>query len=656
MITTEATLLIISITQGLIKLSGRVDRVMAEKEATTGDFILPMPSLSAGPGGFEMVDDLKKLVADTAGKDPDPLKPHRNEIMELVAEDTPDPLKISELYKRFFPKRAVYSLINPDDQFLKQLKQRLPSLDLTDENSVYAAYSIAAGRDGREIGYPWRTALLVVDVLAEFGAANASMFIHDKKIQPIVQSVLAGFSQPDLEKFDTWSTLLRHALGSTLDGLLDSREVWQGENEWIKAAINALVSTREKAGDDYLLGLFQGRGYGLLISEGLSAASTVLSDEDAGPFENIMSDILTEASTLVQADDTNFAPFFQDHWGDLFRAGLNSLEKHGPVILKDESPILRESLMAMVKELAKTTDKEFLSNETLFKLTDAVVGAVAAKPDLITKDIEEPWLKALITSVTRTLGDQGIRRSFSKEGLEGFVNGTLEVFAEHPGLIIENPGLVQDMVAGILKQVSGVDRFKAEAIALAAVEGALDALTDNPALQDKPYVAVLAGFAGRVSKLVADKTITGIQAADIITAGTEEIMSNPVLFIELENRLAEVVVDAVVKAAEMDPANLLYGTILVASVDQLLEVAARHGRLMIGDGSLQETTDRLANIITAGLKRAEVELGRTMNFPALPIVISGLVAAAIRGELATVDPEDPEFQKLFADLAVGAAA
>ena len=185
---------------------------------------------------------------------------------------------------------------------------------------------------------------------------------------------------------------------------------------------------------------------------------------------------------------------------------------------------------------------------------------------------------------------------------------------------------------------------------------ALDAISDNPVLLDKPYVSVLAGFAGKISQLVADKSITGIQAADIISAGTEAIMSNPALFIELEKKLAEGVVDAVVKAAEKDPSHLLYGTILVASIDQLLDLAARQGRLLIGDGTLQEMTDRLTDIITAGLTRAEAELGRTLNLPALPIVISKLVATAVKGELATINPEDSEFQKLFADLAESAAA
>lgn len=656
MITTEAASLALSIAKGLIRLAGRIDRLMAEKEASTGDYILPMPVVSDGPGGVEMVDDLKALLAGTEGKTPDPLEPHRNEISELLAEETPDPAKVLDWYKRFFPKRSVYTFINPDDQFLRELKRRFPALDLEDEGTLYAAFSIAAGRDEREIGYPWRTALVVVDVLGEFGAENSAMFIHDERIRPIVQSVLARFSEPDLESYSRWSPLLRHALGSTLNGVLDSREAWQGENEWMNAALNALVSAREEGGDDYLLGLLQGRGYRLLVSEGLSEATTILSDEAASPFEEIMSDMLREAAPLVKTDARYFGPFFQDHWGDLFRAGLRSLERHGPTILEEESPILRNTLMAMVKELASTRDAEFLSNETLFNLADAAISAVAAKPDLITEGVEEPWLKVLITSVSRTVSDQGIRRSFNKEGLERIINGQLEVLAEHPELILEEPGVVQEMVRSVLKKVSGIDSLKAEAIATATVEGALDAVAENPALLDIRYAEVIADFSGKMAKLVADKTLSGIQATDIVAASTEAIMLNPILFMEFENKLTEVVVDAVLKAADKDSTNLLYGTVLCSVIDQLLGTVARHGRTLIGDGSLDQLADRLSDVISAGLARAKEELGRNLDIPSLPIVLSGLVAAVARRELITVDPEDPDFKELFADLAVRAAA
>ena len=43
MISPSTAALAISIAKGAIKLGGRIDRLMAEKAATTRDFVLPMP-------------------------------------------------------------------------------------------------------------------------------------------------------------------------------------------------------------------------------------------------------------------------------------------------------------------------------------------------------------------------------------------------------------------------------------------------------------------------------------------------------------------------------------------------------------------------------------------------------------------------------------
>jgi len=654
MITTEAAALTLSIAQGLIKLGGRIDRLLAEKEAVTGNYILPMPPVRSGPGGVKMAEDLKDLLAETRDKTPDPLAPHRWKIEELLNQETPDPKVISDWYKRFLPNRATYDLINSDDEYLKELKRRFPSVDLTDENTLYAAFSIAAGRDEREIGYPWRAALAVVDVLAEFGADNTAIIVHDDTLRPIVRCVLERFSEPDLELYSMWSPLLRQALRSTVNGLLDAREAWQGENEWVNAIMDALVSVREKGGDDYLLGLIQGKGYQLLISEGLSEVATVLNDDDAGSFEKIMGDVLREAAPLVKDHPDGFGPFFQDHWGDLFRAGLRSLEKQGPTILKDESPLLRETLLAMVRELSKSPNAELLSRDMVFNLTNAALSAVAVKPELITKDIGEPWLKLLITSVTETVGQQGIRRSFSKEGIEVMISETLGDFAVHSELIIEKPGLLQEITGSVLKNVSGVDRHKAETIATAAVKAALQAISENPALLDTRYAEMISGFSGKVAELVALKTLTVDQAVDIISVGTGAIRCNPILFLEYENKLIETVLNVVLNAAEKDEMNLLYGTALVRVVEGVFGIVARHGRTLIGEGTLDQLAEKLLGILGAGLTLANEELGRNLDMPSLPIVLSELVASVARGEFVTVEPENGTFKKYFAALSAGA--
>jgi len=49
MISSEAAALAISVAKGIIKLAGRLDYLMAEKQAVEGDLLVPMPPESEGP-------------------------------------------------------------------------------------------------------------------------------------------------------------------------------------------------------------------------------------------------------------------------------------------------------------------------------------------------------------------------------------------------------------------------------------------------------------------------------------------------------------------------------------------------------------------------------------------------------------------------------
>jgi hypothetical protein len=310
----------------------------------------------------------------------------------------------------------------------------------------------------------------------------------------------------------------------------------------------------------------------------------------------------------------------------------------------------------MVHELAQASNKEFVSHETLFHLTDAALSAVASDPSLITADIGKPWLKELITSVTLTVGDQGIRRTFSKEGLEAIINGSLQAFADHPELIIKQSGLLRELVGGTLQKVSALSSLNAEMIASAAVEGALEAVADNPALLDTKYAELAADFAGKMATLVAAKQITGIQAADIATAAAQAITLNPILFLETENRVNAMVVDAVFSVAADSDKKLLAGATLVAVVEELVDTLARYGRSLVGEGPVEALGPKLAETLGAGVARAETEIGRGLDLPSLPSVLAELVIKVARGELTNLDPEDQKFQQLFAELAEIASA
>jgi hypothetical protein len=339
MISPDAASLVIAVTRGLIKLGGRADLLFAEKELTTGALAIPMravvlPKVSRAT----KVERLKAYLDATAGDAPDPLHPDRKAITELVAK-AEDLDRIDAVFERVYPGEAAAPVVDADAEFLKALRARLPTLDLSNPDTRLACFYCAAGRDERQLTYPARMAFLVADVLAEFAAENASLIVRDDNARVIVQSVVERLAKPQLETFTAWSPLLRHALGATVEGLLANRETLAGAGPWVDAVLAALAVARDEAqgGEDFVTGLVRGKGYRALLAGGLLVAGERLSVEGASPYKQIAADVLRTAAPLVKQGSASFSGFFQDNWGDLMCAGLASVERYGPGLLAARS-------------------------------------------------------------------------------------------------------------------------------------------------------------------------------------------------------------------------------------------------------------------------------------------------------------------------------
>lgn len=656
--------LAISIVRGLIKLGGRLDVLLAEQAATTNPLTLPMPDVTAGPDVLTMIREFKQAIAPGSELLPNFTNPDVKKLKQAFLDaESPDQTvrervsaSIKNLSRKYFPEKAIAPVISPDSAYIQDLQNYFPSLDFQDQDTRLAAFYVQAGRDDREIQYAGRIALLVVDVLAEFGAENTSLFLRDPRAQTIASSILTRFSKPDLEAFDQWSPLLRHVLSATLNGLLDARKAYEGDDPWLLALLDAVQSARKDVGDDFLIGLFRGKGYRVLIGSALIEASERLGNEGAKEYQKVIVDVFKNAAGLVTVNEKEFGPFFKDHWGDLFAAGLSSLATHGPGMLQGTNPLLKETLLAIVGQLAKTDQTSLFTSGTLVQLVEAAIGAIATNPDLITGGVNEPWLKDLIESLLNVASDSGIRKTFSKEGVETVLLTATGVIAQYPGLIARDSRLLQKTVGEILTQITGIDQISARNIAAAAVGGSLRAIADNPELLNTKYPDLVSDFAGRVSGLVKNKTISGLQAGHLMSAATDSMVTYPILFDQLDTKVSGAILQAVTTATQDSGSKLIGGSMIVSLVGALIEVVARHGRNLMGSEPVAALTDKLTQVIAAAIARTEVELGRQMSLEALPIVTRKLVSALARKELGTIDPNDPNFKRLFSQFAAQAVA
>lgn len=655
MISPSTAAVAISVARGVIKFGRRLDSLLAEKEAVQSGLVLVMPPVYAGPSATRKKKELKQYLAEwQRSGGPDLLGTDRAELERELAKDVADDTFLGACYARVFPERLSVMPLDPDKEYVTELRKLLPRFDLTDPDCVAAAFHVAAGKDDRQIGYGARVGLLVADVVAEFGAENAALFVRHPGVRDIVQTVLERFARPDLESFSRWSPLLRHALGATLNGLLDARGALVTDRRWLEVLLDVLVEARSDpaGGEDFLVGLLQGRGYSLLVGKGLGRAAEVLAEDQADAFKQLAADVLKAAGPLVQSS-TGFRSFFADHWGDLLRAGLTAMERHGPALLQHQPDLLRDVLLNLVTELKAVPQANLLSHETLFRLGDAAIAAVAAQPDLLTTQLNgEPWLRVLLKSVVSTIARDGLRLSFSREGLEHIVTDAAGILADHPELITDkdNAELIRRVVGGILRAVSELPSLDARNLATAAASGTLEALAANPALAKTQYAGLVAEFAGRLAELVRARTLTGLDAAAIASAAVQTLLHNPVLFDEARSNLATATLNAVLQAADHSPTRLLAGRTLVDTVREVLAALARYGKARLQSAPFEEAVEQLQEVLQDSLAQVSSELGRRLDLPAVPPVIGGLVAAWARGDFAKVDPDTPAFRDLLTRL------
>ena len=83
----------------------------------------------------------------------------------------------------------------------------------------------------------------------------------------------------------------------------------------------------------------------------------------------------------------------------------------------------------------------------------------------------------------------------------------------------------------------------------------------------------------------------------------------------------------------------------------VLDLLAGRGGGLMGDDGVDGLEARLEVVLAAALKRAAAELGRRLDLPSLPAAVIGLAEAWARGEVPTLDPNEPVFIELFGDIA-----
>ena len=528
---------------------------------------------------------------------------------------------------------------------------------------MVVAFSIAQGKKDASTNYTWRLAATVLDVLAEFGAENTALVTRSPELQGVLSAVLKRFGESDLQKIETAKGVLQAALSATLNGAIEGGAKLSLKNRWLDGLLDAVISARDSIPEgiereEYLMGLFRGKGYPTLVASVLNVTAAEINDDQSTDFRDVTADFLKSVAGIV-ATKTNFKGFFRDHWGDMVRAALASTSTYGSALL-GEKKLLGKLLEQIAGELSKRDDLEFLSADSIYGIVNTAASVLSTNPELAGALLgaDKAWIGKLVGSVAGTIAKEGISKVFSKEGVEVLVKDTLATLAKHPELLfkdgkLEGSELVTTLIGGILGELSKTEGFAARTLATATVSGALKSLAENPALVGTKYPEMVASFAGHLAKLVQEKKLTGVQGTDLLDAGLASFAENPALFLDLQNKVGEEVVAAIVDAAAGKEALLAGGVMLSRIARQCLAALARSGKDKISaEGTTTKLLEQLRLLLDTGLDQAEKELGESLSLPSLPDAMGYLVEAWAKGPFAEIDPTAEQFQKLFAEAAV----
>src|SRR5690606_3540778 len=89
MIPTSTANAALSLVSTLVRLTGRIDRIMAEQAALREDLAFAGKVVTLPPPAVQMVRDLKRFLEATAPQAPDPLHGRRSELEALLEQRAP---------------------------------------------------------------------------------------------------------------------------------------------------------------------------------------------------------------------------------------------------------------------------------------------------------------------------------------------------------------------------------------------------------------------------------------------------------------------------------------------------------------------------------------------------------------------------------------
>src|SRR5690606_11474940 len=176
----------LSLVATLVRLTGRIDSIMAEQAALREDLAFAGKVVMLPPPAAQMVRQLKAFLEAAPQRTPDPLSGLRGELEALLGQRAPGEDELVEWMEKLLPEKLVFTIESPAADFAARLASKRGAWNLNDDEVRRLVYYLAPGEDVRRAKPPWQLAMSVVDALADVAVANQSLLLREDRARPLI--------------------------------------------------------------------------------------------------------------------------------------------------------------------------------------------------------------------------------------------------------------------------------------------------------------------------------------------------------------------------------------------------------------------------------------------------------------------------------------
>jgi len=511
-----------------------------------------------------------------------------------------------------------------------------------------------------------RVILITADTLLEVVGENANYFISSQKTRSLVEDLLREFAVNHDFDDESAADIFKQLLGATALAALDNPGVLPNEPA-LRALYGALNEVRQdlkqKHGDEKAREIISR----LVTKDGFERIVNAYMTQVAKDPSFVTSNELAQKAikaVLLEVEGKFFDLFKEDPDARyrVVEAVLSVGADHVLTLLKKEvgpgrpfSAAILSSVVTHVKAQANQHSlfEKIANGEVLGDIYAVALTAVANNPGALSSEAEvSEFVSELVTALAAALSNIPPLETLEPESRVKLLSGGLRTVARHPEVLTRDNKFASKILAAVINTTvdvfgDGLDTDDFEALLVAALRAA----GDNISLLelDDVIVAVLKDVTAVVANNDFNKLLSPSGQRDLLLEALKAVAANPIVWKELkEQDLVQPLVSGLIQVAQQGVSQgLISEPTVVESFRLTLLAASRRGRNIIHGG--QNVPTEIVNILEEGLKRADEQLGRTLDGENLPGFFQRVLLEFLKAPFViAVDPA--KVDEIFEDI------